>query len=242
MIYVLLFLFGCCIGSFVNVIFTRKDWYKGRSRCDECGYILKWYDLMPVISFLILGGKCRKCKTKINNSHLISELMMGAAFTVSSLCFSLYGTFYGVLASAVLFCMAVAAIEDYREQMVYGFILNGGIILALIIKAGFYLTMGCYITAIDIIGSVFILKLLTLLAAYIFRDKIGSGDFDILIIIFILGGISGLILSVTIASVIGCVIYLPFICLKKRDRKEPLPFIPFLLMGTMGYLLLEVLM
>ena len=102
--------------------------------------------------------------------------------------------------------------------------------------------MGCYITAIDIIGSVFILKLLTLLAAYIFRDKIGSGDFDILIIIFILGGISGLILSVTIASVIGCVIYLPSICLKKRDRKEPLPFIPFLLMGTMGYLLLEVLM
>ena len=122
MIYVLLFLFGCCIGSFVNVIFTRKDWYKGRSRCDECGYILKWYDLMPVISFLILGGKCRKCKTKINSSHLISELIMGAAFAVSSLCFSLYGTFYGVLASAVLFCMAVAAIEDYREQMVYGFI------------------------------------------------------------------------------------------------------------------------
>lgn len=238
MIHVLVFLIGCCIGSFVNVIFSRKDWYKGRSRCDECGYILKWYDLIPVVSFLILGGKCRNCKCKIDRSHLISELMMGAAFLVSSLCFEWYGVIYGMIASAVLFSMSVAAIEDFKEQMVYSFILNGGIILATCIKCGYYIYSDFYIDAIDLLGSVFILKLLAMLASLIFVDKIGAGDFDILIMIFVIGGLSGLLVSVTAASVIGCLIYLPAIILKKRDKKEPLPFIPLLLLGTMCFLVI----
>ena len=226
------------MGSFFNVVFSRKDWYKGRSRCDECGYILKWYDLIPVVSFLMLRGKCRKCKTKIDRSHLVSELMMGAAFLVSSLCFEWYGVVYGILTSAVLFSMAVAAIEDYKEQMVYSFILAGGIILATCVKLGYYVYVGFYIDALDLLGSVVILKLLAMLASFIFYDKIGSGDFDVLIIIYVIGGISGLLVSVTAASIIGCLVYLPSILLKKRDKKEPLPFIPLLLLGTMCFLVM----
>ena len=237
MIHIIIFIFGCCIGSFINVIFSRKDWYKGRSRCDECGYILKWYDLIPIISFLILGGKCRKCKTKIDGSHLISELIMGAAFLVSSFCFEWYGIVYGLLSSAVLFSMAVAAIEDVKEQMVYTFILTGGIVLATCVKCGYYIYANLYMDAIYLLGSVFILKFLAMLASIVFKDKIGSGDFDMLIVIHIIGGFSGLILSVTFASVIGCLMYLPAIILKKRDKSDPLPFIPLLLMGTMCFLM-----
>lgn len=238
MIHVLVFLLGCCIGSFVNVIFSRKDWYKGRSRCDECGYTLKWYDLIPVVSFLILGGKCRNCKCKIDRSHLISELMMGAAFLVSSLCFERYGAVYGSLTATVIFPMAVAAIEDYKEQMVYSFILNGAIILATCVKCGHYIYTDLYIDAIYLLGSVLFFKLLTMLASLIFVDKIGAGDFDVLIIIFVIGGLSGLLISVTAASLIGCLIYLPAIVLKKRDKKDPLPFIPLLLLGTMCFLVI----
>lgn len=238
MIHAILFVLGCCIGSFINVMFSRKDWYKGRSRCDECGYVLEWYDLIPVVSFLMFGGKCRKCKTKIDGSHLVSELMMGAAFLVSSLCFEWYGIVYGLLASAVLFSMAVAAIEDYKEQMVYNFILTGGIILATCVKCGYYIYAGFCVDAMKILGDVFIVKFLAILASLIFQDKIGSGDFDVLIIIYIIGGLSGLLVSVTAASIIGCLVYLPSILLKKRDKKEPLPFIPLLLLGTMCFLVM----
>ena len=238
MIHAILFILGCCIGSFINVIFSRKDWYKGRSRCDECGYVLKWYDLIPILSFIMLRGKCRQCKTKIDGSHLVSELMMGAAFLVSSLCFKWYGLVYGLLASAVLFSMAVAAIEDYKEQMVYNFILLGGIVLATCVKMGYYINVGFYIDALKILASVFVLKLIAMLASLIFNDKIGAGDFDILIIIYVIGGLSGLLVSVTAASVIGCLIYLPAIIFKKRDKKDPLPFIPLLLMGTMCFLVI----
>jgi len=143
-----------------------------------------------------------------------------------------------MIASAVLFSMSVAAIEDFKEQMVYSFILNGGIILATCIKCGYYIYADFYIDAIDLLGSVFILKLLAMLASLIFVDKIGAGDFDILIMIFVIGGLSGLLVSVTAASVIGCLIYLPSIILKKRDKKDPLPFIPLLLLGTMCFLVI----
>ena len=238
MMHLLLFILGCSVGSFINVIFTRKDWYKGRSRCDECGYVLKWYDLIPLVSFLMLGGRCRKCKTKIDGSHLVSELMMGPAFLVSSFCFKRYGAGYGMLVSMVLFSMTVAAIEDYKEKMVYNFILMGGIILATCVKCVCYIYTDSYLGAMNLIGSVAILKLLAMLASLILKDKIGAGDFDILIIIYVIGGLSGLVISVTAASVMGCLIYLPAIILKKRDKKEPLPFIPLLLMGTIAYLLI----
>lgn len=238
MIHILMLIMGCCIGSFINVIFSRKDWYKGRSRCDECGNVLRWYDLIPVISFLVLGGKCRKCKTKIDGSHLISELMMGAAFVVSSRYFEWYGIVYGTFVLAALFSIAVAAIEDYKEQLVYDFILIGGIILATCIKCGYFIYANCYINVLHLIGSVFILKLMALLASFILKEKIGSGDFDIFIIIYIIGGLRGLLSSVTFASLLGCAVYMPAIILKKRDKKEPLPFIPLLLMGTMCFLLI----
>lgn len=238
MIQLILFILGCCMGSFVNVIFSRSDWYKGRSRCDECGYVLKWYDLLPIVSVLILRGKCRKCKTKIDSSHLVSELMMGSAFLVGSLCFKWYGAAYGFLSSVALLSMAVAAIEDYKEQMVYSFILTGGIILSVCVKCGYYIYAEQYIDALDSLACVFMLKLISLGASLAFGKEIGSGDFDILIIICILGGLGGLITTVTVASVIGCLIYLPPVVMKKRDKKEPLPFIPLLLLGTMFFLVI----
>ena len=242
MIHVILFMLGCCIGSFLNVIFSRRDWYKGRSRCDGCGYVLKWYDLIPVVSFLILRGKCRKCKTKIDSSHLVSELIMGAAFLVSSFLFLKYGTVYGSFIAVSIISMAVAAIEDCKEQMVYNFILTGGIILSASLKCYYYTSLNLYIAAINLVVCVFIFKLISLILSLVFEDKIGAGDFDALIIIYIIGDFWGLIVSLTLASLLGCFFYMPSIILKKRDKNEPLPFIPFLFMGTMIFLLLQGVM
>ncbi len=238
MLHILMFLLGTCIGSFINVIFSRKDWFRGRSRCDNCGYVLKWYDMIPLISYILLLGECRKCKNKIDYSHFMSELIMGAAFLCGSLSFEKYGVYYGIVVSAALFSLAVAAIEDYKEQMVYNFILNGGIITTLaakiiLIKAG----MG-NITITFAILSVLILKLIGWIGNFAFKGKIGAGDFDAFIILYILGEWQSLFLSLTFAGVIGCIIYLPQIILKKKERKEPLPFIPLIFAGAVCSLLI----
>lgn len=238
MLHVLAMIAGCCIGSFLNVVFSRMDWYKGRSRCDACGYTLKWYDLIPIVSYLMLRGRCRKCKTKIALSHFISELMMGAAFLCGSLCFCRFDMCNAAVFVCGLIFISVAAIEDYKEQMVYSWILNSGICVTAAVKCIVLFmseqTCGAWLMIVLVIAF----KLIAYLISKESKAKIGAGDFDIFIIIFVMFGGWGLLLTVTYSSIAGCLIYLPPIIAKKRDMKEPLPFIPLLLIGTICNLII----
>lgn len=77
-----LFWIGTIIGSFLNVMIYRtilgESWVKGRSRCDSCRKLIAWYDLVPLFSFLWLGGKCRYCKEPIGVSHPVIEFLTGS--------------------------------------------------------------------------------------------------------------------------------------------------------------------
>ena len=80
----MVFLFGITIGSFLNVCIYRiprkEDIVLERSHCMSCGNVLKWYELIPVISFLIQGGKCRSCKTKLSMQYPLIELANGLIY------------------------------------------------------------------------------------------------------------------------------------------------------------------
>jgi prepilin signal peptidase PulO-like enzyme (type II secretory pathway) len=84
MVLFLLFFLGLMVGSFLNVLIYRttigEDWVKGRSRCDGCKEEIAWYDNIPLLSFVILGGKCRHCKMKISIQHVVVELLTGTLF------------------------------------------------------------------------------------------------------------------------------------------------------------------
>src|SRR5437868_1567893 len=74
------FIFGACLGSFANVLADRSlegISFKGRSQCPYCKKTLAWFDLVPVISYLTLGGKCRYCHKKISNQYLWAEVITG---------------------------------------------------------------------------------------------------------------------------------------------------------------------
>ena len=84
MIYVLIFIFGLCIGSFLNVVIcrlkTKESIFIGRSYCPKCRAVLKWYDLIPVLSFLIQKGKCRYCNKNISWQYPIIEITTACLF------------------------------------------------------------------------------------------------------------------------------------------------------------------
>ena len=73
LLYIIIFLYGIIIGSFLNVCICRipkkESIVAVRSHCENCGYKLMWYDLVPLFSYLCLGGRCRKCKVKISVQH-----------------------------------------------------------------------------------------------------------------------------------------------------------------------------
>ena len=82
--YATVFYFGAVIGSFFNVLAIRiprkENFVTTRSHCDSCGYQLEWYDLVPIFSYVFLGGKCRKCKASISAQHLFLEVLNGLLY------------------------------------------------------------------------------------------------------------------------------------------------------------------
>lgn len=87
MAYIILILLGLCLGSFVNALVWRlhenKDFVKGRSQCINCGHVLAARDLVPLFSWLTLGGKCRYCRRKVSVQYPLIELVGAAVFALS---------------------------------------------------------------------------------------------------------------------------------------------------------------
>ena len=85
MTYLLVFVFGLLMGSFLNCVLFRLEesslsFLKGRSYCPKCRKELSWFDLVPVLSFVFLLGKCRYCKEKISFHYPLVEIMVGIVF------------------------------------------------------------------------------------------------------------------------------------------------------------------
>jgi len=84
LLYLFTFLFGATIGSAVKCFIDRREniktWFTGRSKCTSCGKILKWYELIPFFGFIVLRGRCSKCKSKIPISCFLYECVMGLVF------------------------------------------------------------------------------------------------------------------------------------------------------------------
>lgn len=233
MIYLLIFFMGCCIGSFACVVLSRGDWYKGRSRCDECGCTLKWYDLIPLISVLLLRGKCRSCGKKISIIHPISEIYMGCAFLCAMYVYEKDGLMSAFLAGIGLFFLCIAAIEDMKEQMVHSGVLYCGIFTLLALNIVIFVMRGNWpdllITAIALV--------VTKTAAFICNrkipDLIGDGDFDLFALMILMLGAYNSIFALTISCIAGLIIYLPVIFFGKHNLKMTIPFAPLLYIGSM---------
>ena len=226
---ILMFVLGACIGSFACVMLSRKDWYLGRSRCDSCGRKLLWYELIPILSYICRRGRCGGCGAKIGINVLLAEIYMGCAFW----CAALYiesDMLTGLYVLTVLILLALAAIQDTNEKMVYAGILYAGTAAAVLEKAMFMIADGKSVLAF--IAVIAVMEIAATVLARVLKGKVGGGDFDVLITMYALLGGMGTVYAVTYASVLGCIIYLPQLIMKKRNRKDTLPLVPLLNFGT----------
>jgi len=121
---IMFFLFGITVGSFLNVLIYRipkkEDFVKARSHCMSCGYQLEWYDLVPLFSWLFLGGKCRKCKCKISVQYPLIEFLNGILWLAIFLLYDLSITtlLYCGLSSALI---ALSVIDFRTYEIPVGF-------------------------------------------------------------------------------------------------------------------------
>ncbi len=134
MIYLWLFIFGICAGSFISCLVYRLNHnltLSGRSVCDHCGKQLAWYDNIPLFSYLILRGKCRKCQSPIPFQYFLTELITGILFV---LMFRNMVTIEIVLAGFILLSLVALFISDLNYQTIPDIIIFPSIVVAVIYR------------------------------------------------------------------------------------------------------------
>ena len=110
---IMFFIVGCIFGSFFNVLGLRipnhQSIIKPGSHCEKCGHMLKWYELIPIFSYIFLHGKCHNCKTKLSIMYPLSELFCGILFAISFYSFGFsYNLWIAIILSSVMILVTVS--------------------------------------------------------------------------------------------------------------------------------------
>lgn len=227
MIAVLILILGLLFGSFYLVIGLRRPLKKSiinhDSHCDNCYKYLRWYELIPVFSYLIQGGKCRECHTKISTTNILVELLTGVLFLFGYLIYGLSFEFYTFLIIVSLF--VIILISDLK----YFIILDGPLVLfsfLYIILSFIYLDIKTSFLSIAMGVLMFtIMYLIKILGDILFkRESLGGGDIKFS---FLMGLIVGAKLGL-IALFIASIIALPFAILYTSRKEKEIPYGPFL--------------
>jgi len=230
----ILVLLGLAVGSFLNVCIYRiphkKSLVHPGSRCPGCGYELRWFDNIPVISYLLLLGRCRKCRARISIRYPLVELATMALFVVHGMVFG----WAPLLVPRLLFaCMLVVLFAiDLEHQLLPNVITLPGIIVGLI--ASTVLPPG-FVDAL--IGTLIGGGVLWLIAEAYYRfsghEGMGGGDIKMLAMIGAFLGWKLVIITLVLSSFAGSIIGLSVIAVKRGGLKYALPYGTFLALGAL---------
>ncbi len=218
------FIFGTIIGSFLNVVALRsikgENIVKKRSYCVHCKKTLAWYDLIPLISFIYAGGKCRQCKQKISAQYPIIELCAGLAAAIILTSNSTVGGF--LVFASICLLLILAVIDQQTMLLPDKFIL---ILLGIVIVYAALLNHPIQSTIIALlIGPIF----LGIIYLFTKGQGIGLGDVKLMAPIGLLLGIQGVISTLFIAFIAGGILGIYLLLTKKAGPKTAVSFGPFL--------------
>jgi len=259
MITSLIFVFGLFIGSFLNCVIYRMEmrdkggitsfaqgrprrkafgFLRGRSFCPNCKHTLSWIDLIPIFSFLFLKGKCRHCGKRISWQYPLVEIATGLLFLLIFNFQSVPQTsprvyfYYWVLISCFLIIIFV---YDLKHYIIPDKIIFPAIAIAVLYRLFEILNFGYW----DLIGIINPLvagmggAMFFLIIVLVSRESwMGMGDVKLAILMGLLLGFPNILVSLFFAFLIGAIIGIGLIILKKKTLKSEVPFGPFLILGA----------
>ena len=239
--YVLFGVLGLCIGSFLNVVIYRlplgMSLAKPDSHCTNCNYFLKWYDNIPVLSYIMLGGKCRKCKQKISPRYMLVEIFTCLCFLASALLFWKTSPVYAItlaLTSCMLICVFFIDLEHLIIlDRFHIFIALLGIVALFYDN---YTVWYDHLIGSVVGGGVFLLIYYGAIWA-LKKEGLGFGDVKLAFATGLLLGWQKFILAMLIASVLACIVLIPVKYFKKNPKDAEYPFGPFISVGVLVALL-----
>ena len=235
----LLFILGTAVGSFLNVVIdrvSRRETILGRSYCDHCKATLSTFDLIPILSFVSLGAKCRYCKKPISWQYPLVELTCGLLFVAA----------FGVLVSSgglnlvsllyYFFLIAIAIIVaavDFKFSLVPTSFVFLASLVALIYNF-FTFTSGDFVSYV---ATAFGLAIAFALLVIVTRGRgMGEGDIVLAFLIGIVLGFKATLVAMFIAFLSGAIVSIILIILGRKKFGQTIPFAPFLILGFLSAL------
>ncbi|MDC1337805.1 prepilin peptidase [Pelagibacteraceae bacterium] len=238
----LIFILGACLGSFSNVCIYRlpinKQIISGRSFCPRCKKKLNWFDNLPLISFLFLNGKCRKCKKVIPLRYFIVEITTGIIFLLIYLNYNDLSTIIFLLVLSLIYIiiffidlenfiipdslsfsvMAIALLKNFLPNFNTNFIheINQSIIGGMI----GYLSIWLIIYLYKVIKKI---------------EGMGVGDAKLMAGIGLLFGWQSVPFVLFVSAILGLIFVLPSLLNKQKNMRSEIPFGPFIITACLIY-------
>ncbi len=236
----LMFVIGAIFGSFVNVIIYRIphkiSLIYPPSSCDNCGERLKWYENVPIISYLLQQGKCNHCGARFSISYPAIEMLVGFVFVIL---YSYAQNIWHFIYLAFLMIMFISmSIIDYKHFILPDklLIITAGVSLLYYMFIEGFLVVDYILSALITFLVLFVLKIGS---QYLFKkESLGMGDLKLGALIgFLLGWKPALIAIFFGFNLAGVVILILFLC-KRIKRNSYIPFAPFMVGGMFTYVIL----
>lgn len=223
-----IFIIGAIFGSFYGVVGTRlpeeRSIVKPGSHCEKCGHVLKWYENIPILSYILLGGLCKKCKEPIGSIYFLMELLSGALF---ALCYKVFGICPNFFLSVIVASLVIIIfVSDSKYMIINDSPLVVSAILIFLIKwidVGIVSALVSLVSGLIIFGVAYLLRLFGYLAFK--QEALGGGDIKLSFLAGMLVGVKLGIVYIVLASFLAFP-YAIYITLKNKDNM--LPFGPFL--------------
>jgi leader peptidase (prepilin peptidase)/N-methyltransferase len=241
-LYILIFSFGLIIGSFLNVciyrIPRRLSIIIPSSRCPSCNTPIKPWDNIPIVSYILLGGKCRYCQAQISLRYPLVEFLNAVLYLIIfwRFGFGLHTVIYFIFSSALI----VITFIDLDFQIIPDRITLTGIPLGFL--AGSFLLpdpfarsslLGIKESLIGLVSGFGLFYLVALAGSAIFKkEALGGGDIKMMAMVGALMGWKTVLLTTFLGSLTGSVFGITFMVLKGKNRTTKLAFGPFLALGA----------
>ena len=234
-------LFGLMVGSFFNVVIWRMP--RGESvvwppsRCTRCGYQIKSYENIPVLSWLLLRGKCKSCGVGISSEYPIVEAVTGivAALTITFLIRSgdLYALDFKIAFTFLTLASIPIFVIDFRHFLIPDVLTLPGILLGLGIS---FLPGG--LTPLQSLTGGAVAGLFLWLVGFsagliLKKDAMGFGDVKLIAMSGALFGLQTAMFGLIFASLLGCVVGLPMMLFRRLNENRHIPFGPYICVGVL---------
>lgn len=234
----LAFFFGACWGSFLNVCIYRipreESVVTPRSHCPGCGYMIAWYDNIPLVSWLVLRARCRKCGTHISGRYFLVELLTAVLFVMV---FNQYG--FDIRTPVywlVVFGLILGTFVDFEHMIIPDRCTIGGMILGLLCSVAFPAVQGVdghvrglLASALGLAVGFGSLWLVGFIGKLIFKkDAMGFGDVKLMGAVGAFLGWQAVLFTVFVSSLLGSVVGLLLIAFGGVKLQSRIPFGPYI--------------